>query len=219
MQRQPWRSDVKRLRGFILQLCFVASIGAAASAQDTYNNDLGLLLGLENIPSRGTAAGVAVDFSKSVVFSASYARRLAGEDTALYLEFPFAAAPSHSVESSATSIITDLATLFITPSLRLQFANRGPISPWISGGFGYGQYEGSARLAGGVPNPDERQHVGTAQFGGGVDIRTPIRILVPIGFRAEVRDYYTPTAPSFAVPVRDGGQHNIVVAGGLVIRF
>ena len=210
---------MKLLRGFILILCLLGCIGAAATAQDSYNNDLGLLLGFGNVPGRSTTAGASIEFSRSVIFSANYARRLAGEDTALYLEFPFAAAPSHSIESVAPGIITDLATLFITPSLRLQFVNRGPISPWISGGFGYGQYEGSARLAGGVPNPDERQHVGTAQFGGGVDIRTPIRILVPIGFRAEVRDYYTPTAPSFAVPVRDGGQHNIVVAGGFVIRF
>jgi hypothetical protein len=206
------------LRSILLMSCLV-SISAPAICQDMHKNQLGLLLGADIVPDRHTVTGNNIDLGKSVVFSANYARHLAGDTTAIYLEFPFAAAPSHTVGNPQTGSITDLATLFITPSVRLQFANAGTVSPWVSGGFGYGQYEGSKRLAGGALNPDVRQHVSTAQFGGGVDIRTPIHILFPIGLRAELRDYYTVSAPSFGVPVRDGGQHNIVVAGGIVLRF
>lgn len=207
------------LNRYLLIFCLGLMMGATAFAQDTHKNEVGLLLGAEFVPSRNTAAGSPIDFSRSIVFSANYARQLAGDSTSVLLEFPFAAAPSHKVRSSQTGLITDLGTLFVTPSLRLQFKKHSSLSPWISGGFGYGQYEGSTLLSGDTSNPDVRQHIGTVQFGGGVDIRTPIRILFPIGLRAEVRDYYTLSAPSFGVPIHDNGQHNVVAAGGIVIRF
>ena len=93
------------------------------------------------------------------------------------------------------------------------------VSPWLSGGFGYGLYEGSSRFGSGVVNPQIHRNVATAQFGGGLDLRTPLRLLIPIGIRGEVRDYYSLEAPNFGIPVRRSGQHNIVVAGGLVVRF
>jgi hypothetical protein len=191
----------------------------AAFAQDTAKNQLALLLGAENIPGRTTAAGQDLTFSKSPVFSANYARHLFGERTALYLEFPFAAAPRHDIQNNQTGVIANLATLYVTPSLRLQFASHSALYPWVSGGFGYGEYEGSQRLQGGATNPDRRQSVGTAQFGAGVDIRTPIHLLLPIGLRAEVRDYYSISAPGFGIPVDSDSQHNVVVAGGIVLQF
>lgn len=209
---------MRALRSILFMSCLFL-IGANAVCQEMHKNQLGLLLGADIVPDRRTVAGNNIDFGKSIVFSANYARHLVGESTAIYLELPFAAAPSHTVRNPQTGSITDLATLFVTPSVRLQFANAGAVSPWVSGGFGYGQYEGSKRLEGGALNPDVRQHISTAQFGGGVDIRTPIHILLPIGLRAELRDYYTVSAPSFGVPAHDGGQHNVVVAAGIVLRF
>lgn len=191
----------------------------SALAQESRKNELGLLLGGEIIPSRSTATGADISLTNSIALSADYARHLAGTSIALYLEVPFAAVPSHKVKFAQPGGITDLAALYIAPSLRVQFANESTISPWLSGGFGYGQYEGSKLLNDRTKNPDRRQHTGTAQFGAGVDIRTPIKILFPIGLRAEVRDYYTTMAPNYGVPVRDNSQHNVVIAGGLVLRF
>ena len=57
-----------------------------------------------------------VNFGKSVTYSFDYARRLKAGDTALLLEFPFAAAPSKKVESADVDVIKNLATLFVTPS-------------------------------------------------------------------------------------------------------
>ena len=59
----------------------------------------------------------------------------------------------------------------------------------------------------------------TAQFGGGIDVRTQLKLLFPIGFRGEFRDFYTLGNPSFGVPVQRSEQHNLVVSEGLVIHF
>ena len=61
-------------------------------------------------------------------------------------------------------------------------------------------------------------HGGAAQFGGGVDIRTPIRVLFPIGVRLELRDLYS-SKPNYHLDTGGGLQHNLVFSGGLVLRF
>lgn len=110
--------------------------------------------------------------------------------------------------------ISSLATLFVTPSLRARFVSRAPASPWLSGGFGYGLYEGSRVLQNGVASTQIHRSVATGDFGGGIDVRTRLKVLFPIGFRGEVRDFYTFGTPSFGVPVQRSEQHNAVVSGG-----
>jgi hypothetical protein len=97
--------------------------------------------------------------------------------------------------------------------------NHAPASPWLSGGFGYGLYEGSSVLQNGAANAEIHRSVATAQFGGGIDVRTRLKLLFPIGFRGEVRDFYTLNTPSFGVPVQRTQQHNVVVSGGLVVHY
>src|SRR5216683_6361122 len=160
-----------------------------------------------------------LSFGRSIAHSVDYARRLSSGNTALLLEFPFAAAPSHKVESAQLNAIRSLATLFVTPSLRARFLNHAPASPWLSGGFGYGLYEGSSVLQNGVANAEIHRSVATVQFGGGIDVRTRLKLLFPIGFRGEVRDFYTLNTPSFGVPVQRTQQHNVVVSGGLFVHY
>lgn len=182
-------------------------------------NELGLLLGAEFIPRAATTSNQKVSFGTSVAYSVDYARRLSSGNAALFLEFPFAAAPSHTVESTQLNTISSLATLFVTPSLRARFVSRAPASPWLSGGFGYGLYEGSRVLQNGVANTQIHRSVATAQFGGGIDVRSQLKVLFPIGFRGEVRDFYTLGTPTFGVPVQHSNQHNLVVSGGLLVHF
>ena len=182
-------------------------------------NELGLLLGAEFIPRAATTSNQKLNFGRSVTYSVDYARRLSSGSTALLLEFPFAAGPSHRVESAQRNAITSLATLFVTPSLRARFLNHAPASPWLSGGFGYGLYEGSSVLQNGAANAEIHRSVATAQFGGGIDVRPRLKLLFPIGFRGEVRDFYTLNTPSFGVPVQRTQQHNVVVSGGLVVHY
>jgi len=182
-------------------------------------SELGLLLGAEFIPQATTISGNQLSFGRSITYSFDYARHLSGGNTALFLEFPFAASPSHKIRSTQPNAIISLATLYVTPSLRIRLASRSPLSPWVSGGFGYGLYEGSSVFKNGVRNTQIYRSAGTAQFGAGVDLPTPLKLLFPVSLRGEVRDYYTVETPSFGVPVQRTGQHNVVVAGGLVIHF
>jgi hypothetical protein len=182
-------------------------------------NELGLLLGAEFIPRAATTSNQKLSFGRSVAYSVDYARRLSTGNTAMLLEFPLAAGPSHRVESAQLNAITSLATLFVTPSLRAQFVSHAPASPWVSGGFGYGLYEGSSALQDGVANTEIHRNVATVQFGAGIDVRTRLKLLFPIGLRGEFRDFYTLGNPSFGVPVQRSEQHNLVISGGLVVHF
>jgi hypothetical protein len=74
-------------------------------------------------------------------------------------------------------------------------------------------------LQNGVTNKEIHRNVATAQFGGGIDVRTRLKLLFPIGLRGEVRDFYTLETPGFGVPVQRSEQHNVVVSGGLVVHF
>jgi hypothetical protein len=199
-------------------LLLVGLIAYSASAQET-KNEVGFLLGSEQIPGSTTTTGVPLSVGGSVAFSFDYARRLKGERVALFAEFPFAAAPSHRGGSSQPGTATSLAALYIVPALRLQAFTGRRFSPWLSGGFGYGWLETSALLNNGAPNPAINRNTGTAQFGGGVDIRTPLHILFPISLRAELRDYYAVDAPNYGTSLRQQGQHDIVPAGGFVVHF
>ena len=199
-------------------LLLVGLMAYSASGQET-KNDVGFLLGSEQIPGSTTTAGAPLSVGGSVAFSFDYARRLKGERTALFVEIPFAAAPSHRGGSSQPGTATSLATLYVVPSLRLQaFAGRR-FSPWLSGGFGYGWLETGTLLNNGAPNPAINRNTGTAQFGGGVDVRTPLHLLFPISLRAELRDYYAVDAANYGTSLRQQGQHDIVPAGGFVMHF
>jgi len=129
-------------------------------------NELGLLLGAEFIPRAAATSNQMLSFGRSVAYSVDYARRLSSGNTALLLEFPFAAGPSHRVESAQLKAITSLATLFVTPSLRAQFVSPAPASPWLSAGLGYRLYWRSSELQNGVDNTKIHRNVATAHFRG-----------------------------------------------------
>ena len=199
-------------------IALAALIAFSAPAQEL-KNEAGFLLGSEQIPAPTTTAGAPLSVGGSVAFSVDYARRLNGRQTTLSFEVPFAAAPSHHEGGEQPGVVTSLATLYVVPSLRVEALANRRFSPWLSGGFGYGWLETSALYNNGARNPQVNRNTGTAQFGAGVDIRTPIRLLFPITLRAELRDYYSIEAANYGVALRQQGQHDLVAAGGFVIHF
>jgi hypothetical protein len=59
----------------------------------------------------------------------------------------------------------------------------------------------------------------TLVFGGGVDTRTVLKLFrIPIGFRTEVRDFYS-GSPDYNQPVRGSLQNHVVLTGRLLIKF
>ena len=206
-------SKLIRIALAVMVLCL------SAAAQTETKNELGLSLGAGLIPQRSTSAGQAINFGASIAFSADYARLIRNGKTSLFVEFPFVAEPANSVQSANLQSIVSLATIFVVPSVRVNFASGAGISPWLSGGFGYGIREGSEFFGDGRRNNSRYQSTGAAQFGVGVDVRTPIKVLFPISLRGEVRDYYSVSNPTFGTAVQGGGQHNVVASGGFVLSF
>jgi hypothetical protein len=208
------------LRYFVLSLILLST--SLVLAQDKVeNNQLGLMIGAEFIPDHSTATvpSLPVEIGNSEVFQLNFAHRLAGTNTQIWFEVPAAAGPSHSVRSDNPNTPNSLATFYATPSFRVNFAAQHRFSPWLSFGGGYALFEGSERLRNGLDNVDRFTSTGALQFGGGVDIRTPINILVPIGLRGEVRDFYSFDTLDFTTPIRSDHQHNVIVSGGFILRF
>ena len=88
----------------------------------------------------------------------------------------------------------------------MEFAPNAVISPWVSGGFGYGISEGRESFGNEVRHSSRYQSTGAAQFGAGVDVRTPIRVWFPISLRGEVRDFCAATNPGFGTAVREAAR-------------
>jgi hypothetical protein len=211
--------DIKLMVKKIFFTMILAALATFSAPAQEQKNEAAFLLGSEQIPGFTTTTGTALNVGGSVAFSFDYARRLKGGQIELFLEFPFAAAPSHHGGSSQPGTAASLATLYVVPSIRVEaFADRR-FSPWLSGGFGYALLQTSALFNDGAPNPEVNRNTGTAQFGGGVDIRTPIKILFPISLRVELRDYYAVDAANYGPSLRQNGQHDIVPTGGFVIHF
>ena len=206
-------------------VCLLFALMGVAEAQgsnpgENKKNELGLLLGGVVTGQKTTVGGAPVDVSAGLTFQATYARRLKEwKRAALYFEVPFVATPSTEVRSPDTSVVHNYDTLYVTPGLRVKFAPRKMVSPWLALGGGYGLLEASKGLISGAPTPGERfVHTGTLQMGGGVDFAPRFKILVPIGFRLEVRDFYT-SVPNLNTTLTDSRQHNVLFSGGLVVKF
>lgn len=218
----------------IMKLCFyllahllvVAASSHSISAQALKKNQLGFLVGGEFISSNSltpAAAGGAnpkIDSTRSLSLELNYGREVHDfRHASLWLDVPALVGPNHKIAASNPFLPTSNATFYVTPSARLAVDIKGPVTPWLSTGFGYGLFETSDSLGGGAGNPTIHTHTGVAQFGGGVDIATPLRVLFPIGLRGEFRDFYALSQPTYLVPVTGGSQHNLTVSGGLNIRF
>ena len=191
-----------------------------AYAQDQGSNELGLLMGATVTPSQKIAGQTSnLDFGSGIAFQAAYARRLGKLSVGdVYFEVPFIASPLVSVSSPVLSVPSNYALLFVTPGLRFKFARTSAVSPWLSIGGGYALFEESKERQDGGAIPRVYGHRGTAEFGGGIDFRTPIKILFPIGFRAEAQDFYS-GKPNLGVSTGGGFQHNLVFSGGFVLYF
>lgn len=210
------------MKQMFLLMTMLVLFGASAAAQDDKNNEVGLLLGVEFVPDSNLALapGGPVAIGNSEVFQVNFARKLLTREKAeLWLEFPAAAGPSHSIRNADPATPTSVATFYLTPSLRVMFAPRRKVSPWLSFGGGYSLFETSESYANGAKNADRLTHSAALQIGGGVDIKTPIKVLVPVTLRAELRDFYSFDAQRINARLDRTGQHGVVASGGIVLRW
>jgi hypothetical protein len=209
------------LRKRVLTLAFVGFAFLVSHAQANRKNELGLLLGATVTPDLQTVAPVTspLRVGSGITLQLSYARQLSsGQALRFYFEVPALAVPLQDITASNASVPRNYDSFFVTPGIRLQLAPNHRVSPWFSAGGGYALFDESANRMDGTHNTTRGTSGGAVQFGGGVDLRTPIKPLFPIGFRLEVRDLYT-SKPTYNVGTGGAFQHNIVFSGGLVLHF
>lgn len=185
---------------------------AGAHHAQAQRSELGLLLGASSPRSRTPG----LELTRGTSLYANYGVRLKEwSPAALYFEVPFIATPQHRIASPASSATRDVATIYLTPGLRLKFVPQRRIAPYIAAGAGWALFEHSTTRLDGRPNEAPRTlSRGAFNFGGGVDVH----LWRFIGVRGEVRDFISGN-PAFNTPVRGRTQHNILAAGGFVLRF
>jgi hypothetical protein len=153
-----------------------------------------------------------------LTLGAEYDRRLGlTRRIAVYGGIDFLASPNDvKLSQQIQNVPSQYAFIFLTPHVRVKFHPSGAFSPWLSFGGGYARFRETAPLA--TPSFRPGTNTGTFVFGGGLDTRTVLRVLkIPIGFRVEVRDFYS-GVPNYSVRV-DGLQNNLAFTGGLLIKF
>jgi hypothetical protein len=187
--------------------------GPALLAQ---NHELGLTLGHLVGTDRGVR-GESLDLGGGTALQANYGYRLFLTRHFSYTgEVHFLANGQRPVESTNPAATRDLATIFVTPGLRVKFhpASRR-FSPYVVGGGGYALFEQSYyRVDGARAVVPRFTHRGALMFGGGADI--PVKRW--IGIRLEARDFYTGN-PALNSALASSGQHNVVLGGGFVLHW
>jgi len=110
---------------------------------------------------------------------------------------------------------TQFASVFVVPTAKFSFFPRSRISPFFDTGVGF------VHLSRGNLSNNGAAY----QFGGGFDVKTPVRFL---SFRAETRDFLASQsgfASQFSgnvgtgVTVTGSSRNHVLVGGGAVFRF
>jgi hypothetical protein len=218
---------VKPLVGLFIGLIILS---IPTSAQE--KNEVGLNIGATLIPSQSLAQGApligpsgnilpnrSLNFESSLALGAEYDYRvISGSHVALYAGIDFLASPNDVQLSQPTqNAPKSYAYIFLTPHVRAKFNPRGRLSPWLEFGGGYARFLSAVPPE--VTTLERGRNTGTFEFGGGVDTRTVLRAFkIPIGFRLEVRDFYS-GLPDYNVRVTGNLQNNVAFTAGLLIRF
>lgn len=190
----------------------IAMLAALALPALAQKQELGLTLGGLVKQDRGNS----LSLGGGSALQANYAYRLWGNDkAALFGEVHFLASPQRVVASTAALATRDVATIFITPGVRLKFNPGGRVSPYGAIGGGWSIFEHSLLTIGGRANTAPRtSNTGAFSYGGGVDVK----VWSWLALRGEIRDFYS-GSPVYNLPSITGRQHNPVAGGGFVLRF
>jgi len=204
-----------KCRLLLAAAAFSFRIAAYAQNEDSApRHEVGLTLGRLFSADRTSQAG-KLTLESGTALQANYGLKLVeGRLAALYGEVHFLANPQRLVNAADRTATRDVATIFLTPGVRVKFRPHSAVSPYLAAGGGYAAYEQSLNRLDGQSNPAPRTtQRGVFDFGGGVDFT----LWKWIGFRAEVRDFYA-GSPGYNLPGVGGGQHNVVAGGGFVLR-
>lgn len=215
------RNNLRRARDYtgmkhvyIVTALALSSLCAAEGQEIPPKHESGLTLG-GLLSSERNGGSTHLDLGSGIAFQANYGYRLWSSDkAALYGEVHLLANPLRDIRSADPALTRNVATLFVTPGIRLKFRPTRSIAPYFAVGGGWADYEQSTTTIAGASNPAPRTlNHGAFDYGGGVDFK----FWRFIGLRAEIRDFYA-GGPAYNTTSLRGGQHNVVVGGGLVLK-
>jgi hypothetical protein len=225
--RKARENKTKLLVGLIMAVIFWS---APTFAQE--RNEVGLLIGGIVTPGRtlspeanlvslgGTPPPNSnITFNSALTLGADYDRNLLHTHRfAISGGIDFLASPLDvKLDQRPANVINQYAFVFLTPHLRVKFHPSGRISPWLSFGGGYARFLEAAPAN--TPSLRPGTNTGTFVFGGGLDTRPILHLLrIPIGFRVEIRDFYS-GQPNYNHKTAGNLQNNVALTGGLLIRF
>lgn len=199
------------MRKIILVVSFLTGLCLNGFAQ---KNEVALIGGAKITPTVGSGS-TETTFATTFAFEANYAAQLAHiPAVALHLEIPALFTPSTDITTSNLTALKSYSSFFITPALRLKLVPGSPVSPWVSAGGGIAHFNPGSTTQGGTTINTHSVTKSAVQAGVGADIHPP---LLPLAFRLEARDFYTglPDLNTVGIKVR----HNLMVGGGIVLRF
>jgi hypothetical protein len=151
-----------------------------------------------------------------VAFMGNFSRRItAFGPAALYVEAPVVVGPDRNSDvtfRSATllgNVVTlTSSSLFFTPAVKVKFLDSSRFAPFatVGGGLAHVGFNTNTR------------NTGALQFGGGLDFKSPIPHM---GFRAEVRDFFSGSSVqgSSFTQVSPAHQHVVFAGGGVFVKF
>jgi opacity protein-like surface antigen len=195
-----WGTLMKKLLSTTL-LSLICLIGVNASAQ---KNEFAAEASGQ-FPSADN-----LSFDPAVGYQLNYAHRLLGAPgVGIYVEVPFVAGFNN--QRTLTSLFTgqDYNSLYFTPGIKVKLLPSFFLSPYFAGGIGLAHF--SASNAGGSENDF------AIDVGGGLDMK----VFPHLSLRGEVRDFITDT-PGLNLDLLQnftGKTNNVVVSGGVVLRF
>jgi hypothetical protein len=209
--------SLKRLA--VALLVALASLVAQAMAQDMEEDwQLSGLIGRTFISNQGIngVPNGEVRFGKGLTFEVNYSARMLGQRFwSLYLEFPVAVNLDEDLNADTSQVPMQFRSYFVTPAARFHAFSNAAISPWVSLGGGVGHFSESSNLLSGTPNRGKTgTTTGVVQAGVGMDVNA----FKNVGFRLETRDFWS-GVPQLNVNTGHSRQHNIFVAGGIILHF
>lgn len=199
----------------ILLVGLLLACATLAAAQE---HEFALLVGGMKTGDRGLSStqSVRAAFDGARAYEANYARRIVdGKLASLHWEITVAGAPRTGVKSTNLLLPRNYSTLFLAPGLKVKLFPGGGLSPYIVAGAGYGRYRASEVRLNNQPNTDDRHNnTWVFNYGGGVDFN----LIGVLALRGEIRDFIT-GSPSLNAPFLTNRQHNVMAAGGIVLRW
>jgi hypothetical protein len=151
--------------------------------------------------------GSTFDFSPGFAVQGVFAYRLFSVPfVGIYAELPVVAGFSLTARSALSS--ADYSSLFVTPGLKLKLVPGFLLSPYFVVGGGYARFHTNNAATG-----NSTSNNGAVDIGGGLDIK----VFPFVSLRGEVRDFHTSSPTLLGLTGITG--HNLVGAGGVVVRF